>query len=186
MKESFKLGGIVRYGASESEALNRAVISNQVVNEGVKSILAAFADVKSCKITNMFLLTGFQMPEGVSDIKELKFSDIKDFIALQAFTGNNQVRNADGSMDMRVYTSNEPPYEMTSISTIPANRANTENVFNACALVLGGDEHQSSTTAEGQYIPTGNESLFSIALFPNEVVKNNTDNFVVLWYIRVE
>lgn len=185
MKESFRVAGYVKVGNSESDAVNRAAVSNQVSYDGIKSILAALADVKSVKITNMFLLSGFKLPEGITDIRELKFEDIKDYIAFQAFTGNNQQVNADGTVDMRVYTSNNPPYETSFICTIPVDKANQENVFNACCLIVDGDEMQSVSNSDGNYVPTGNEKIFSIAMFTNEVVKENYNDFVVMWYIQV-
>lgn len=177
MKESFRIGGYVRVG--------RAGVDNQVTNDGMKTLLNALADVKSAKITNMFLMNNFIVPEGKSDLKGITFDDIKPYLAYQGFTGNNKQENPDGSRDMRVYISNDAPFEMTSISTIPADKANQNPTFNAAALIMSGDEMQSSSLSSGNYQPTGNEVVFSIALF-DEQTKDNMDTFTVIWYIKIE
>lgn len=177
MKEKFNISGYVRAG--------KVGVDNQVTNDGVKSLLNGMADVKSTKITNMFLLNNFIVPTGKSDLKDITFEDIKPYIAYQGFVGNNKQMNADGSRDMRVYTSNDAPFELTAISTIPADKANQNPAFNAAALVMAGDEMQSSSSSSGNYQPTGNEVVFSIALF-DEQSKDNMDTFTVIWYIRVE
>ena len=44
---------------------------------------------------------------------------------------------------------------------------------------------QSSSLSSGNYQPTGNEVVFSIALF-DEQTKDNMDTFTVIWYIKIE
>jgi hypothetical protein len=181
-KESFRIGGLV-IAANTSTVRSATSVSNQVTNEGIIAVLSALSAVQSIQITNMFLLNGFQIPQGVSSVAELTFDDIKDFIAPQAFVGNNSQINSDGSRDMRTYLSQDAPYEATYISTIPSDRANENPTFNASALVIGGDAAQSTSNVAGNYTPTGTEVLFSIALF-NEVTKDPSDTFTVLWYVR--
>lgn len=183
-KESFRMGGLVT--ASNTSTVKSATsVSNQVTDEGIIAILSALSAVQSIQITNMFLLNSFQIPQGVTSVSELSFDDIKDYIAPQAFVGNNGQINSDGSRDMRTYLSQDAPYEATFISTIPSDRANDNPVFNAAALVIGGDSAQSTSNAAGSYIPTGTEILFSIAMF-NEVSKDPADSFTVLWYVRAQ
>ena len=82
MKEKFNISGYVRAG--------KVGVDNQVTNDGVKSLLNGMADVKSTKITNMFLLNNFIVPTGKSDLKDITFEDIKPYIAYQGFVGEEQ------------------------------------------------------------------------------------------------
>ena len=118
-------------------------------------------------------------------VSELTFDDIKDYIAFQGFTGNNSTINPDGSRDMRTYLSQDKPFESTLISTIPSQNTNDNPTFNAACLVIGGDAAQSTSTSEGYYISTSTEVLFSIAIF-DPITKSETDNFVCIWYIRLD
>ena len=147
---------------------------NQITNEGFISVIKSLAGTKltSNKITNMVLLNEFVMPEGKTD-KTLTFEDIKDYIAYQGFTGN-------GSVDVQTFTSTEEPFKLSLISTIPADRANSNPNFNAAALIMNGDPQMTSSNSS-YYISTGNEIVFSIVHF--QVTKGSEDEFVVIWYI---
>lgn len=157
---------------------------SQVTDEGVQEVLQGFAEAHSIKITNLFLLANFVIPTGKSDLKGITFDDIKDYIVPQGIIGNNGIRLADGSMDMRCYISSSSPFEFTSISSIPADKMTIEPTVNACVLVQQGDSEQSVSQGSNSYMPTGTEKIFAIATFP-ETTKIQDQPFTVMWFIRL-
>lgn len=176
MSDLFKISGTLEIGDE--------VIENQVTKEGIKSIMGSLADNSICKITNMMLLNGFVVPAGKS-LKDLTFNDVKNYIAYEGFVGNNNKRNEDLTIDMRVYISDTEPFELTSISTIPADKSNSYPFFNAAVLVVDGDENQSTSQSSGVYQETGNEKLFSVCVFNNRE-KTSTEPFSLVWYIKIQ
>lgn len=175
----------VKLGLSGIVTVSSLTVENQVTYEGAHAVLNAMAFTSdSPKVTNVMFLKDFVMPVGITDERLLTWAHVERFIAPEAYVGSYHLPS-DINPDMRVYVSTEDTVEMTTIATIPAERAISDPTFNAAVLVMSGNEQSTTSTGGPLPVLTGSEKLFAIVQFP-PITKDPMNPFVLVWYTRIE